>query len=132
MGKTPVDRVATILRKIDSAGRSRERGFTPATEAKQTSHKFVGRVEKIFNNLPKSVEWRSFFNHDLPVLIDFCEEVREVSIQHRLNRSQTRALEKLKSASIQEFQRVTAHAQISSPDCIWDAYLREKRQLRQA
>ncbi len=27
MGKTPVDRVATILRKIDSAGRSRERGF---------------------------------------------------------------------------------------------------------
>jgi len=27
MAKTPLDRVAAILRKIDSAGRSRERGF---------------------------------------------------------------------------------------------------------
>lgn len=50
-------------------------------------------------------------NHDLPLLIDFCEEVREASIQHRLNRSQPRALEKLRAASTQEFQRVTAHAQ---------------------
>jgi len=31
--------------------------------------------------------------------MDFCEEVREVSIQHRLNRSQTRALEKLRAAN---------------------------------
>jgi len=26
------------------------------------SHKFVGQVEKIFQNLPKPLEWRSFFN----------------------------------------------------------------------
>ena len=111
MGKSPADRVKTLLGKIDSVRRSRERGFNPAKEAKQTSHKFVGRVEKIFKNLPKPLEWRSFFNHDLPLLIDFCEEVRDVSIRQRLNRSQTRALEKLRSASIQEFQRVTAHTQ---------------------
>jgi len=32
-------------------------------------------------------------------------------MQNRLNRSQTRTLEKLRAASKQEFQRVTAHAQ---------------------
>lgn len=115
MGDKPADRVKTLLGKIDSVRRSRERGFNPAKEAKQTSHKFVGRVEKIFKNLPNPLEWRSFFNHALPLLMDFCEEVREVSIRQRLNRSQARALEKLRSASIQEFQRVTAHAQRPAP-----------------
>ncbi|GAG27496.1 unnamed protein product, partial [marine sediment metagenome] len=57
------------------------------------------------------LEWRSFYLNDLPILIDFCEEVQEVSIQHHLNKSQIRALAKLKAVSKQEFQRVTAHAQ---------------------
>ena len=112
MGKTPADRVKTLLGKIDSVRRSRERSFNPAKETKQTSHKFVGRVEKIFKNLPKPLEWRSFFNHDLPLLMDFCEEVREVSIQHRLNRSQTRALAKLKDASEEEFQEIASIAPV--------------------
>ncbi len=84
MGKSPADRVKPLLGTIDSVRRSRERGFNPAKEAKQTSHKFVGRVEKIFKNLPNPLEWRSFFNHDLPLLMDFCKEVREVSDQHHL------------------------------------------------
>ena len=46
-----------------------------------TSHKFVGSVETIFKNLPKPLEWRCFSNSDLPLLMDFCEEVQEVSIQ---------------------------------------------------
>jgi len=46
------------------------------------SNKFVGRVENIFANLPKPTEWRSFFNHDLPLLVDLCKQVQEVSIQH--------------------------------------------------
>ncbi len=70
-------------------------------------------MEGIFNNLPNPVEWRSFFNHGLLLLMDFCEEVRDVSIRQLLNRSQTRALEKLKSASMQDFQRVTADVQRS-------------------
>ena len=109
MGDNPADRVKTVLGTIDSVRRSRERGFNPAKEAKQTSHKFVGRVEKIFKNLPNPLEWRSFFNHDLPLLMDFCEEVREVSDQHHLNKSQTRALAKLKEASEEEFQKIVTH-----------------------
>jgi len=47
--------------------------------------------------------------------MDFCEEVREVSIQHRLNRSQTRALAKLKDASEEEFQEIAGIAQTPKP-----------------
>ena len=43
------------------------------------------RVHQIFKNLPKLLEWRSFYRHDLPILIDFCEEVREASIQPQLS-----------------------------------------------
>jgi len=65
----------------------------------------MGRVERMFKNLPKPLEWRSFYNNDLPLLIDFCEEVRSASIEHHLNKSQTRALAKLKEASEKEFQK---------------------------
>lgn len=109
MGKSPADRVKTLLGTIDSVRRSRERGFNPAKEAKQTSHKFVGRVKKIFKNLPKPLEWRSFYNHDLPILMDISEEVQKVSIQNDLNRSQIRALEMLREVSSEEFQRVITH-----------------------
>jgi len=82
MGKKPADRVKTLLAKLDSVRRSRELGYEVATQARLTSHKFMGSVEKIFKNLPKSLEWRSFYNNDLPLLMDFCKEVQEVSIQH--------------------------------------------------
>jgi len=107
MGKKPADRVKTLLGKLDSMRRSKERGYNVSEEIRNTSNKFVGRVETIFANLPNPLEWLSFLNHDLPLLMDFCKEVQEVSIQHRLNRSQTRALEKLRAASEQEFQRLS-------------------------
>jgi len=85
MGKTPADRVKTLLGKLDSVRRSKGLGYEVGTQARLTSHKFVGSIEKIFKNLPKPLEWRSFYNHDLPLLIDFCEEVQEVSIQPQLS-----------------------------------------------
>ena len=38
----------------------------------------MGSLKKIFKNLPKPLEWRYFYNNDLPLLMDFCEEVQEV------------------------------------------------------
>jgi len=111
MGNKPADRVKTLLGKLDSVRRSEELGYEVASEAKLTSNKFIGSVKEIFKNLSKPLKWLSFYLNDLPLLMDFCEEVQEVSIQHRLNRSQTRALEKLRAASEQEFQSLTAHAQ---------------------
>ena len=46
--------------------------------------------------------------------MDICEEVRKVSIQKGLNRSQIRALESLKEVSSEEFQMVTAYEQEST------------------
>jgi hypothetical protein len=65
--------VKTLLGKLDSVRRSKELGYEVATQARLTSHKFMGSVEKIFKNLPKPLEWRSFYNNDLPLLMDFCE-----------------------------------------------------------
>lgn len=119
MGDKPADRVKTLLGKLHSIENSKSRGSEVSNKSKLLLNKFVQQVARIFKNLPKPLEWRSFFNHDLPLLIDFCEEVREASMQNRLNRSQTRALEKLRAASIQEFQRVTAHAQMPAPSPVF-------------
>jgi len=52
MGKDPADRVKTLLGKIDSVRRSKGLGYEVGTQARLTSHKFVGSVEQIFQNLP--------------------------------------------------------------------------------
>ncbi len=88
MGKTFLEWVKTVLRKIDSARRSRERGFSPEKKTEEASNKFIRRVEKIFNNLLNPMDWLSFFKNDLPLLMDFCQEVRDLSDQHHLNKSQ--------------------------------------------
>ena len=47
-------------------------------------HKFVSKVEAIFNGLPKPKEWRSFYSHDLPLLTSIDDEVQAVAV-HRSN-----------------------------------------------
>ncbi len=100
-----------MLGKLKASRRGKERGYNPSRELRHTAHKFMRRVDQIFKNLPKPVKWLSFYLNDLPLLMDFCEDVQDISIKHNLNKSQTRALAKLKEASDGEFQRLTAHAQ---------------------
>ncbi len=128
MGKKPANRVKELLGKLDSMRRNKVRGYRANEEIRHTSHKFMGRVEKIFNNLPKSLEWRSFYNNDLPVLMDISEEVQKASTQHQLNKSQTKALETLKTASVEEFQRVKACCQ-GSPNSVIEPDTRDSSQL---
>ena len=99
MGKKPADRLKVLLGKLRSMRRTEERGYNVNEELSHTSHRFMRRVEKIFKNLPKPLKWHSFYVNDLPILGDICEEVREEAIRRSLNRSQTRALQKLKEAS---------------------------------
>ena len=106
MGKTSMDRVKTLLGKLDSVRRSEALGYEVTTQARRTSNKFIGSVEEIFQNLPNPLKWLSFYLNDLPLVIDFCEEVRDASVERHLNKSQTRALAKLKEASEEEFQRM--------------------------
>jgi ParB family chromosome partitioning protein len=50
MGEQPVERVRTLLGKLDTAKRNQERGFNVNPEIERTSHKFVRRIQKIFQN----------------------------------------------------------------------------------
>ena len=76
-------KVKTLLGKLDSVRRSEELGYEIAPQARLTSHKFMESVEKIFKNLPNPLEWLSFWDNDLPLLVDICKEVQEVSNRHR-------------------------------------------------
>jgi DNA modification methylase len=68
-----------------------------------------GPAPFISYNQPKSLEWQTFYRHDLPILVDLSQDVKNVSIRNGLNRSQTMALEALKAASAKKFQRVTTN-----------------------
>jgi len=81
MGKSSADRVRTLLARLDSVRSSQERGSSVLRKSNSLSNKFIGQVERIFKNLPNPMEWLSFLNNGLPLLIDFCEEVQEVSTQ---------------------------------------------------
>ena len=78
-----------------------------STQSKALFHKFMEQVEHIFKNLPKPLEWRSFYNNDLPLLIDFCEEVRDAYLEHHLNKL------KLPAASFGECARFCGSKVIS-------------------
>ena len=106
MGKKPVDRVKAMLGKLHSVSISKKRGSVVSKGAVSLFNKFVKQAEKIFKNLPKSLEWQSFYVHDLPILVDISEDVKNASIRNGLNRSQTKALANLKAASVKEFKRV--------------------------
>ena len=42
-------------------------------------HKFVHNVESVFASLPRQIEWRSFLEHDLP-LLNLPTEVLEIAV----------------------------------------------------
>ena len=73
----------TLLGRLHSISISKNRGSKISKKAELLFNKFVKQVDKIFKNLPKSLEWQSFYVNDLPLLMDICKEVQEVSIQHR-------------------------------------------------
>ncbi len=75
--------------------------------SKLTSNKFIGTVQEIFKNLPKPVKWLSFYLNDLPLLMDFCEEVRDAYLEHHLNKL------KLPAASFGECARFCGSKVIS-------------------
>ena len=106
MGKTPGGRVKSLLGGLHSARSSKIRGSEVSKEAGLLLSKFTQQVEQIFRNLPKPLEWLSFYLNDFPLLMNFCEEVQDASVKHHLNKSQTRSLAKLKEASEEEFQRM--------------------------
>ena len=95
MGPDPAGRVRALLRKLDSVRTSRERVSKVSSPSESLFHKFVEQVDRIFKNLPKPLKWRSFYTHDLKLLVETEQEVWQVATEEELNKSQTSALEKL-------------------------------------
>jgi ParB/RepB/Spo0J family partition protein len=56
VGKTPLERVHNLLSKLDSIRRSRERGSLVSKDDSHLSNTYIGQVELIFKNLPKSLK----------------------------------------------------------------------------
>jgi len=73
--------VKTLLGKLHSISISKKRGSKACKKADLLFNKFIKQVKKNFKNLPNPLEWQSFYVNNLPLLIDFCKEVQEVSIQ---------------------------------------------------
>ena len=104
MGHNSADRVRALLAKLHSTAISKNRGSQVSEEGELLFSKFTKQVQKIFDNLPKPLEWISFYTNDLNLLMQTDQKVREVSIQHKLIKSQSRALEKLNKVSKSEFE----------------------------
>lgn len=104
MGKDSVSRVAKLLGKLDSVRRSEERKSEVKKVAKDLSHKFMGQLESVFSTLPRPVEWRAFYNNDLPLVTKIDPTVRQWAIANNLNKSQTKALDKLKREAPKTFE----------------------------
>ncbi len=70
-GNTSVERVRFVLVKLDSDYKN---------ETDYFRHKFVSKIEAVFNGLPKPKYWRSLYTHDLPLLTSIDDDVQEISI----------------------------------------------------
>jgi hypothetical protein len=92
-GNTSVERVRFVLMKLRSDDANRTDFMS----------KFTHKVDCIFNGLPKPKEWISFATNDLPLLTSIDDEVQAVAVNEKLNKSQTKALQKLKDADRSAF-----------------------------
>jgi len=46
-----------------------------------------------FASLPKPIEWQSFYVNDLKPYLKMDEEVKDISAEHKLKKSQAKALQ---------------------------------------
>lgn len=95
--ETPTDRVKWLLGKLNA---------DYANNTDHFIHKFMYKVDQIFDSLPRPVEWRSFYNNDFRTITTIDEEVKEISIRNQLNKSQTKELDALKKEAPQAFSEL--------------------------
>lgn len=67
------------------------------------SSKFTAKVESVFSGLPKPKDKVSFATNDLPLLFT-ADEVQQFAMEHKLNKSQTKAVAELHKAAPEIFK----------------------------
>jgi hypothetical protein len=99
-----VDRVKSLLGEMhsDRAHRTRKVGNT-----------FVAKVKEAFAALNRPVDWETFYNHDLSLVTALDEDVKEIAVREKLNKSQAKAIQKLKKGALEAFVKVQETGKLS-------------------
>lgn len=99
--ESPIERVKWLLGKL----------FNDKTnETDHFTNKFISKVEQIFDSLPRPIEWYSFYANDFRTIVNLEEDVAEMAIKNKLNKSQTKELAKLKKDAPDIFQSLAGKA----------------------
>lgn len=51
-------------------------------------------VKKYSKKMPKYLEWKRFYVNDLPIIVGICADIRQISLENQLNKSQVKAISK--------------------------------------
>ena len=102
----PVNRVNTLLGKLNSVVNNQNKQSTIFESRLQQVHKFMNPMKKIFKNHPKRLEWKCFYVNDLPIIMEICEDIRQISLENQLNKSQVKAISEVKKISAKAFQDI--------------------------
>jgi len=110
----PLFKNANILfGKLHSIQKSLDRKSKVSEKSQLLLHKFMQQLEKIFKNLPKRLEWKSFYVNDLPLVREICEDIRKISLENQLNKSQIKAISEVKKTSKEAYQHIVNNTQSS-------------------
>lgn len=96
-GNTAQGRVKHLLMKLDTDRR---------TDTDHYSHKFMGIIDEVLKATNRGINWRSFYENDLRPYLKFHDEVKDVAVEHGLNKSQAKAVQKLKDKAPELFEEV--------------------------
>jgi ParB/RepB/Spo0J family partition protein len=113
MGETPETRLNVLFGKLHSIQNSLDRQSKVSEKSQLLLHKFLQQLEKIFKKLPKRLEWKSFYVHDFPLVREICEDIRKISLENQLNKSQIKAISEVKKTSKEAYQHIVNHTQSS-------------------
>jgi len=105
LGGTDKERVKVLLGRLHTV----ERHDSISKEAEKFANKFVSEVEKVFLNLPKPVDWHSFYQHDLNIA-SIPDDIKQWAAANKLNKSQTKALDKLAKVDKKAFDEIVSKA----------------------
>jgi ParB/RepB/Spo0J family partition protein len=114
MGNDPVNRVNTLLGKLNSLVNNQHKQSSISESRLQQVHKFMNPMKQIFKNLPKRLEWKSFYVNDLPIIVEICEDIRQISLENQLNKSQIKAISEVKKTSAKAFQDIVNTAKLEN------------------
>ncbi|ETR70463.1 MAG: hypothetical protein OMM_03226 [Candidatus Magnetoglobus multicellularis str. Araruama] len=98
--------VLALLGKLNSVVNNHNKQSTISESRLQQVHKFMNPVKKIFKNIPKRLEWKSFYVNDLPIIMEICEDIRLIPLENQLNKSQVKAISEVKKSSAKAFQDI--------------------------